>query len=46
MPRYQRINIDDPTINLRRPRHQRLAAWSAQYSGRANLFGVSAQYRF
>jgi long-chain fatty acid transport protein len=44
---FQRINIDDPTINL--PADFAAGEFSSlngTYSGSANLIGVSAQYRF
>ena len=44
---FQRINIDDPTINL--PAEFAAGEFSSlngTYSGSANLIGVSAQYRF
>lgn len=46
---FQRINIDDPTINLS-PNFTTggsdFASLQGRYSGSANLYGVSAQYRF
>ena len=44
---FQRINIDDPTINL--PVDFAAGEFSSlqgTYSGSANLIGISAQYRF
>lgn len=43
---YQRINIDDPEINLGVHLPSDLSTLQGTYSGSANLFGVSAQYRF
>ncbi len=40
---YQRIEIDDPAIDLASSSGSRL---TGAYSGHANLFGVAAQYRF
>ena len=43
---YQRINIDDPEINLGVHAPSDLSTLTGTYSGSANLFGVSMQYRF
>jgi long-chain fatty acid transport protein len=43
---YQRINIEDPVINLPVHTPSDLATLQGTYSGSANLFGVSMQYRF
>ena len=43
---FQRINIDDPTINLGVHPPSDLSTLHGTYSGSANLFGVSMQYRF
>lgn len=40
---YQRITIDDPTVNLVSPTGSSLAG---TYSGTADLIGVAGQYRF
>jgi long-chain fatty acid transport protein len=40
---YQRIEIDDPTVNLVSSSGSSL---NGVYSGHADLFGVAAQYRF
>jgi long-chain fatty acid transport protein len=40
---YQRINIDDPTVNVVSSSGSRL---TGEYSGHADLFGVALQYRF
>ncbi|MGH8077969.1 MAG: OmpP1/FadL family transporter [Lysobacter sp.] len=40
---YQRIEIDDPTVNLTSASGSHL---TGEYSGHADLFGVAAQYRF
>ena len=40
---YQRINIDDPKIDVASSSGSHL---SGEYSGHANLFGVAMQYRF
>lgn len=40
---YQRITIDDPTINIVSPTGSSLVG---TYSGTADLIGVAAQYRF
>ena len=46
---FQRIEIDDPTINLS-PNFTTggsdFASLQGRYSGSANLYGISAQYRF
>ena len=46
---FQRINIDDPTINLS-PNFTTggsdFASLQGAFSGSANLYGISAQYRF
>lgn len=43
---YQRINIEDPAINLGVHPPGDLSTLQGSYSGSANLFGVSMQYRF
>lgn len=43
---YQRINIDDPEIDLGVHAPSDLSTLQGTYSGSANLFGVSMQYRF
>ena len=43
---YQRINIDDPEVNLGVHAPSDLSTLTGTYSGSANLFGVSMQYRF
>ena len=43
---YQRITIEDPVINLGVHLPSDLSTLQGTYSGSANLFGVSAQYRF
>jgi long-chain fatty acid transport protein len=43
---YQRITIDDPEINLGIHLPSDLSTLQGTYSGSANLFGVSMQYRF
>jgi long-chain fatty acid transport protein len=43
---YQRITIEDPEINLGVHLPSDLSTLQGTYSGSANLFGVSMQYRF
>lgn len=43
---YQRITIEDPVINLGVHLPSDLSTLQGTYSGSANLFGVSMQYRF
>lgn len=43
---YQRITIEDPVINLGVHPPSDLSTLQGTYSGSANLFGVSMQYRF
>jgi len=43
---YQRITIEDPVINLPVHAPGDLSTLQGTYSGSANLFGVSMQYRF
>ncbi|HWS78976.1 MAG TPA: outer membrane protein transport protein [Thermomonas sp.] len=43
---YQRITIEDPAINLGVHLPSDLSTLQGTYSGSANLFGVSMQYRF
>ena len=43
---YQRINFDDPEVNLGVHAPSDLSTLTGTYSGSANLFGVSMQYRF
>ena len=43
---YQRINIDDPEINLGVHVPSDLSTLHGTFGGYANLFGVSMQYRF
>lgn len=43
---YQRITIDDPTVNLGVHPPADLSTLKGSFSGSANLVGVSMQYRF
>ena len=43
---YQRITIEDPEVNLGVHLPSDLSTLQGTYSGSANLFGVSMQYRF